>query len=144
MRIWTVHPKYLDSKGLVAVWRETLLAQKVLRGETKGYKSHPQLHRFRAQKSPLACISSYLEGIYEESLRRGYNFNEQKMGPLRCFYQMQETSGQLRYEWKHLLRKLEKRAPERYEKFIGIEQPEAHPLFEIVSGKVRDWERVKD
>jgi hypothetical protein len=27
MRIWTVHPRYLDPKGLVAAWREALLAQ---------------------------------------------------------------------------------------------------------------------
>jgi hypothetical protein len=31
MRIWSLHPKYLDSKGLVALWRESLLAKNVLR-----------------------------------------------------------------------------------------------------------------
>lgn len=46
MRIWSVHPSLLDAKGLVACWRETLLAQKVLQGLTKGYKNHPQLDRF--------------------------------------------------------------------------------------------------
>ena len=43
MRLWSIHPRYLDSMGLVALWREALLAQAVLRGETKGYKFHPQL-----------------------------------------------------------------------------------------------------
>jgi len=38
MRLWTIHPKYLDAKGLVALWRETLLAKHVLEGKTPGYK----------------------------------------------------------------------------------------------------------
>jgi hypothetical protein len=38
MRLWTLHPKCLDARGLVVPWREALLAQKVLRGETRGYK----------------------------------------------------------------------------------------------------------
>lgn len=37
MRLWSIHPRYLDTKGLVALWRETLLlAQAVLFGNTKG------------------------------------------------------------------------------------------------------------
>ena len=27
MRIWTLHPEYLDGRGLTALWRETLLAR---------------------------------------------------------------------------------------------------------------------
>ena len=37
IRIWTLHPKYLDAKGLVAVWREALLAKHVLENKAKGY-----------------------------------------------------------------------------------------------------------
>lgn len=48
MRIWSLHPQYLDRQGLTAGWREGLLAQKVLTGTTKGYRNHPQLRRFRA------------------------------------------------------------------------------------------------
>jgi hypothetical protein len=47
MRIWSIHPKYLDIKGLVALWREALLAKHVLEGRTKGYRNHPQLDRFK-------------------------------------------------------------------------------------------------
>ena len=36
MRLWSLHPRYLDAKGLVALWREGLLAQAVLKGQTKG------------------------------------------------------------------------------------------------------------
>lgn len=38
MRLWVSHPKYLDCKGLVALWRESLLARKVLKGKTKGWR----------------------------------------------------------------------------------------------------------
>ena len=41
MRLWTLHPQYLDPRGLVALWREALLAQKVLLGRTRGYRAHP-------------------------------------------------------------------------------------------------------
>ncbi|WP_368086417.1 pyrimidine dimer DNA glycosylase/endonuclease V [Nitrosomonas sp. Nm34] len=26
MRLWSIHPKYLDAKGLLALWREGLQA----------------------------------------------------------------------------------------------------------------------
>jgi len=60
MRLWTVHPRYLDTKGLLAAWREGLLAQKVLQDKTSGYRNHPQLLRFRATANPTASIASYL------------------------------------------------------------------------------------
>ena len=37
MRLWSLHPRCLDAKGLVALWREGLLAQEVLRGKTRDY-----------------------------------------------------------------------------------------------------------
>lgn len=55
MRLWTIHPKYLDTRGLTALWREALLARKVLKGLTIGYRHHPQLERFRQQARPVAC-----------------------------------------------------------------------------------------
>ncbi len=56
MRLWSLHPKYLDRQGLLAVWREGLLAQKVLQGKTKGYKNHPQLKRFQQQEIGRAHV----------------------------------------------------------------------------------------
>ena len=79
MRIWSLHPKYLDTKGLVALWRETLLAKHVLEGKTKGYKKHPQLNRFKCAAVPLDCINQYLSVVYEEALRRGFNFTKNKL-----------------------------------------------------------------
>jgi hypothetical protein len=78
MRIWSLHPKYLDSKGLVALWRETLLAKNVLEENTKGYTNHPQLIRFKSSQNPLAYINLYLSTIFEEASLREYNFDKSK------------------------------------------------------------------
>jgi hypothetical protein len=141
MRLWTVHPKYLDSKGLVAVWREGLLAQKVLLGETRGYRHHPQLERFRAHPNPVTMIASYLSSIYQESRVRGYRFNPAKIEAAPTAGVVGETEGQLHYEWQHLLAKLAARAPSLHRELCPITVPEAHPLFEIVPGPKRPWER---
>ena len=141
MRLWTVHPRYLDSKGLVAAWREALLAQKVLAGATKGYRHHPQLIRFQAQPDPSAAIATFLAGLADEAQSRGYHFDTTKISPRRFRGKISETSGQLAYEWNHLKTKLRKRAPRLARDFRGVDSPEPHPLFRIVPGDVRDWER---
>ena len=78
MRLWSIHPKYLDAKGLVALWREGLLAQKVLKGETQGYINHPQLDRFKSKQDPIAATSKYLYLIHKESLQQYYSLNLEK------------------------------------------------------------------
>jgi hypothetical protein len=143
MRLWTLHPKYLDAKGLVALWREALLAQKVLRGSTKGYKHHPQLLRFSETKNPPAALATYLKAVHEESVRRGYNFDVSKIGAQRSRGKISGTRGQLLYEWEHLRRKLKKRDPKRLREFASVKIPTPHPLFKIIPGVVRDWEKVK-
>jgi hypothetical protein len=141
MRLWTVHPKYLDAKGLVAAWREALLAQKVLAGQTKGYRNHPQLIRFRLHSKPAAAIASFLFGLIEEADRRGYRFDRDKILHKKVSIQIQETNEQLTYEWIHLKCKLRKRAPKIYREFFKVKTPEPHPLFQIVTGEIRDWEK---
>ncbi len=140
MRLWTLHPKYLDARGLVALWREALLAQAVLAGQTRGYRHHPQLLRFRETPNPKASIAAYLHAVHEESLRRGYVFDAAKIGPVREAARMTETRGQLDYEWEHLCRKLSERAPERLDDLRTVKRPQPHPLFRIVPGGVADWE----
>ena len=142
MRLWTVHPKYLDAKGLVAVWREALLAQKVLQGKTRGYRAHPQLQRFKETKNPAAAIAQYLNEVYQESVRRGYNFDVTKIGERHGTEEIEETVGQLQYEWEHLKKKLAQRAPAFYTAWTEVELPDAHPLFRIVEGRVREWEKT--
>ena len=142
MRLWTVHPRYLDPKGLVAAWREALLAQKVLAGATRGYRHHPQLARFQARDNPVAVIATFLAGIAEEAGRRGYRFDTTRISRRRFRGQLPETDGQLLYEWGHLRAKLRARAPQLHRQFRNITMPEPHPLFRIISGEVREWERT--
>ena len=143
MRLWTLHPKYLDAPGLVALWRESLLSQKVLRGGTKGYKHHPQLIRFQAMPDPSAAIAAFLGSVLEEAVHRGYRFDATKIAPHRFAGTIEETEGQLLYEWRHLNEKLKRRAPVRYEEYRAILIPLPHPLFRIVTGDIRTWERMQ-
>ncbi len=140
MRLWTLHPRYLDTKGLLAVWREGLLAQKVLQNETVGYRNHPQLRRFRSSADPVAAIGVYLEGIYQEAIRRGYRFEQDKIVQRKLDHQIPCTRGQLLYEWEHLREKLKQRDVDRYLAMESIDVPESHPLFHIIEGDVEDWE----
>jgi len=143
MRLWTVHPRHLDAAGLVALWREALLAQAVLLGRTRGYTRHPQLERFRTAADPVACIAGYLRVVADEAKLRGYAFNAARIvtseSPVR---RIAETKGQLFYEWEHLGRKLRRRSPPWCRDQVAGAQPTPHPLFRIVAGGVRDWERV--
>ena len=142
MRIWTLHPKYLDPQGLVALWREALLAQKVLLGLTRGYRAHPQLERFRQQAAPVAAIATYLRAVRDEAVRREYFFDASKIMARRVRNRLRETEGQLLFEWDHLRNKLRRRSPDHYKRLAGVEMPDPHPLFTIVEGEVRSWERI--
>jgi len=145
MRLWSLHPGYLDWKGLGAVWREGLLAQAVLLGKTRGWRSHPQLDRFKGHEDPVAAIGFYLLKIQEEARRRGYNYNHLKIvKPDEEVTRIQITDGQLAHEYMVLMERLAHRAPEKYielkekEKTAVIPQP--HPLFTVVEGDVEPWE----
>ena len=142
MRLWSLHPGYLDARGLVALWREALLARNVLAGQTRGYRHHPQLRRFRAHPDPAAAIDAYLHGILLEADCRGYRFDRSKAGASAGGIMLAVTSGQLRFEWSHLLKKLESRSPGRVPAIDGLPRP--HPIFRVVSGPAAGWERGAD
>lgn len=137
MRLWSIHPKYIDNKRLVALWREALLAQKVLGGNTKGYKKHPQLIRFSEHDEPLTAISAYLTEVWKESLRRGYKFDRTKILNFNSCEKIMVTKGQLKYEFELLCYKL------REKNHILIEEVECIPFFEIIEGDIALWERQK-
>lgn len=143
MRIWSLHPKYLDAKGLVALWREALLAKHVLDGKTKGYRRHPQLWRFRCSEAPVASINRYLEAVYDEATLRGYFFDRSKVDWGLCAPDISVTVGQVRYEIDHLMNKLKQRDPRRYLSLRGLDYFDLHPLFTLVDGGIADWEIVK-
>lgn len=120
-----------------------MLAQAVLLGKTKGYRNHPQLERFRAQEQPVTSISQYLWTVYEEACRRGYCFDKTKIHEKKTKIKIIETDGQLLYEWEHLKNKLRSRSPEFYQAIDNVKELSAHPLFIIVPGESRSWEKRK-
>ena|SRR5690554_3275595 len=143
MRLWPLHPQYLDAKGLVALWREALLAKNVLEGKTTGYRSHPQLHRFRRSVLPIDGINQYLSEVYQESLIRGYKFDREKIDWNFTTTMLPVTSGQMQYEREHLLKKLKMRDSQRYMDFLDTIELKPHPMFYIVEGEVEVWEMIR-
>lgn len=141
MRLWTLHPQYLDRQGLLAVWREGLLAQAVLQGRTRGYKNHPQLIRFKQHHDPLGAIAFYLSIIHEEATKRGYHFDSTKFVLNTRPETIPATSGQLDFEFRHLQRKLIKRSRPDYTALLEVACIESHPLFQIMPGKIETWEK---
>ncbi|QDO89272.1 pyrimidine dimer DNA glycosylase [Ornithinimicrobium ciconiae] len=151
MRLWSLHPRYLDRPGLTAAWREALLAQAVLAGRTRGYTQHPQLARFRDREDPLASVGAFLTGVREEATARGYRFDLARVDrPLVDALAWADwagrvavPAGQVAYEWDHLMGKLRSRSPETAEAWAGLSAAdvEVHPLFAVVPGPVAWWER---
>jgi hypothetical protein len=141
MRIWSLHPKYLDTRGLVALWREGLLAQAVLMGKTKGYVHHPQLIRFLRQPSPVGSIAEYLRVVHQEAVTRGYRFDAAKISRSRSACRLDVTRGQLGFEWHHLMEKLALRDPERRARLEMVKHPDQHPLFRLLRGSIAEWEK---
>jgi hypothetical protein len=145
MRLWSLHPCYLDWKGLGADWREGLLGQAIILGRTKGWKNHPQMDRFKAHGDPVAAISYYLQEIHREATRRGYNYNYAKiLNPVEEIEPLELTTGQLRYELALLSERLKRRDPEWLKKIQKEHQddpPRPHPLFRAVEGDVEPWEK---
>ena len=143
MRLWSIHPGYLDAKGLVVLWREGLLAQNVLLGKTKGYKNYPQLIRFEAVENPAEAIAGYLRSVVDGADQRGYHFDRNKIINEELSGSITVTTGQLNYEFKHLLEKLRKRDPTRYDQLFKITEIKLHPIFNKVTGDREDWEIIR-
>jgi len=153
MRLWSISPKYLDTKGLLALWREALLAKKVLEGKTKGYKKHPQLIRFKKTSDPTLYINLYLIQVYYEAKARRYEFDFDKIDNEKIealifsnLEKIKVTKGQIKYEFEFLKKKLKKRDLQKYLKLENIENDmdiEINPIFEIIEGEIEEWEKVK-
>jgi len=144
VRLWSLHPKYLDARGLVALWREALLAQAVLKGTTIGYRHHPQLERFRVQPIPVGSIADYLRGVEAEAIERGFRFAGQKIDSARGAGIIAVTRDQVALEWRHLMTKLAMRDPAFRDRLEHVEAPETHPLFFVVPGQIERWEKKPD
>lgn len=145
MRLWSIHPRYLDTKGLGALWREALLAQAVLSNRTRGWRNHPQLDRFKGHKDPVSAVGFYLIKIHDEATRRGYRYDRSKIDrPVDEVEPIEITDGQLNYEFEILMERLDRRAPEKHAELLGLRgawiHPEPHPIFAVIEGDVGPWE----
>ena len=87
-------------------------------------------------------MAAYLRAVHAEAVRRGYKFDASKIGRNNYRGKICEMRGQMLYEWAHLKRKFKTRDPQRYIHSQAIESPTPHPLFRLVPGGVRDWEKV--
>jgi hypothetical protein len=133
----------LDSKGLVALWREALLARQVLRGQTRGYTHHPQLARFKVHLDAVELLDAYLWRVCEEATQRGYRFDAGKLGDAGVCPRLPVTEGQLAYELAHLKAKLQVRSPDWHRSVVEVLRPDPHPLFFVTPGDVEPWERIR-
>ena len=143
MRLWSIHPRYLDARGLTALWREALLAQKVLLGKTTGYRNHPQLSRFRDTPDPAGAIAQYLVHVADEADARGFRFDRTKITDRSFNGGISVTTGQICYEFQHLLGKLNERSHELYERLRILDSTELHPMMYERPGKIEDWEKIE-
>jgi hypothetical protein len=89
----------------------------------------------------MSAIAAFLHEIAAEAKRRDYKFDVRKIAGPHGAQKIRETRGQLEFEWAHLQRKLKARAPALARQLRGIDRPQAHPLFRIIAGEVRDWEK---
>lgn len=148
MRLWSLHPSYLDGKALLAAWREGLLAQKVLAGETTGYRHHPQLERFKAATDPMRAIAVFLQELAAEADRRGYSFDRDRIRVWReaVYEGIPVTQGQVDYERMLLVMKLEVRGGDRDRKGSLVSDTELRPnrAFYLVPGAIAHWEKTRE
>ncbi len=143
LRLWSIHPSYLDRRGLGALWREALLAQAVLLGRTRGWRGHPQLDRFRSHPEPVKAVGFYLLKVREEASKRGYSYDGSKIAaPSGEVELIPVTSGQLSFEFQLLMERLAQRDPGWRRRLLSLCEglPEPHPLFAVVEGEPGPWE----
>lgn len=132
MRLWSIHPKYLDRYGLVALWREALLAQKALAGGAAGYQNNPQLIRFKNKENPHKAIGSYLSFVASEGARQGFKLNHEKIiYPNFDEEVIKVEPSQLAFEVEHLKNKLRQRDKAKFKALSQVKKVETNPIFNI-------------
>jgi Pyrimidine dimer DNA glycosylase len=141
MRLWSLHPSLLDRMGLLALWREGLLAQKVLLGQTRGYQFHPQLKRFQTSKNPVAAISTYLWAVLDQACARGYTFDASKIAMQRRGLLIPVTSGQMEFEREHLRKKLLLR-DKKTAGVLSRAKLKPHPMMRVIAGDLEPRKAV--
>lgn len=143
MRLWSIHPRYLDPAGLCGLWREALLAQRVVEGRTLAYRRHPQVCRLLQEDDPPGAMHAYLQGVWEEGDSRGYCLDRARITPCTSSAPMAAPQGQLEYELVLLALKLRLRNPAFLDALPRVEEVEPHPSIRPVPGGAAWWERPR-
>ena len=141
MRLWSLHPRYLDPQG----WSrcgETLLARKVLRGETRGYRHHPQLQRFREARDPQSAIDAYLPRSTPRRRRAATRSTRTSSMPTRARKDPGRARATRRARMGHLIAQARVAQPGAHVRWRELQRPRTHPSFRVVAGGVADWERA--
>jgi hypothetical protein len=144
VRLWSIHPCYLDPPGLGGLWREALLAQRVVEGRTAAYRHHPQARRVLDQADPWGAIHDYLLGVWEEGRRRGYHYDRSRISEHSGGHLMEVPRGQIEYELALLRYKLAERNRDFLSRLPTFERTLSHPSIRIVEGGIAPWERPRD
>lgn len=143
----SISPESLDRQDLVSLWRESLLARKAIEKKNKDYENQPQLRRHKDSFNPLTNINYYLSSVHEEAQKRGYDVDAKKIALLKN--KMKDTkvsNGQVNYEFKHILKKLEDRDYGEFSKIkeAGMGSIKTNKTFKVVQGNVESWEKAKN
>lgn len=132
MCLWSVHPQYLDKHGLMALWREGLLAQKALCASAAVSQSNPQLRRFKNNDNPLRAIGTYLSFVAAEGARQGYNLNHEKiLYPNFDQEVIPVDASQIAFEAERLKNKLRIRDKLKFKQLSSSRDIAANPIFNI-------------
>ncbi len=145
MRLWSLHPSYLDIQELFSTWKEGLLAFSVINNPETQLHNHPQLIRFKISGDPIGTLGFYLNEIFLEAKNRGFNFEGSKIESINTSISISVTLGQLDYEAMNLLNTLQERDKTKFSDLNSIfkqKDVKTHPLFYIISGPVEKWEKI--
>ena len=90
----------------------------------------------------MNAVNNYLKGVWEESNKRNFKFNAQKIGSVRSSGKISVSTGQVQFEVIHLLKKLKERDKVKYNILRNRAKIETHPLFRKTAGRIEDWEKI--
>lgn len=157
MRLWTIHPKYLDGKRLTSQWKEGIQMMHIWKeiGENPepakrlGYVSHPQVRRLSnllvADSGLISLLlHQHLTAVHEESVQRSYSFNKKLIDDLapdcKNAPKVYVTMGQVAYEFALMATK-----NNEWSQKVAIDPYMlCNPIFQVVSGSIESWEKTKD
>ena len=139
-RIWSLHPKYLDGIEIFFLWRNCIMAKKILDGTEKVNRKFPHLARFESSSNPIGAINIYLSEVYKIASTHGKNFKLDKFDDSFKDISLNVTKGQMEYEVELFKKKLRNRSSDTNALIFKIKIIEPNPLFKVVEGNKEAWD----